>query len=102
MNKTRATAMISRNKMKAVDSAPVRPSSSVLAIASGRLATIPEKMISDIPLPMPRCVTCSPSQRRKIVPPVNVTTVVKRKRSPGSDTAEPSWLVAPSSPTAIP
>ena len=36
-----------------VDKAPVLPNSKVVASALGISATIPEKMISDIPLPIP-------------------------------------------------
>ena len=67
--------------IKAADSAPVRPNSSVLAIAWGRLATMPAKMISEVPLPTPRAVICSPSHIRNMVPPTSVITVVKRKKS---------------------
>ena len=59
---------------------------------------MPEKMISEMPLPMPRLVICSPSHIRNMVPPVSVITVVMRKNMPGSVTT----LVAPSSPTAMP
>jgi hypothetical protein len=52
----------------------------------GMLTTIPEKMISEMPLPMPRSVICSPSHIRNMVPVTRVTTVVKRKASPGSIT----------------
>ena len=96
------TTMISSTMMKAAERAPVRPSSSVLAMASGRLATMPEKMISEMPLPTPRWVICSPSHIRNIVPPVSVTTMVKRKYSPGLSTAEPLGPLALSSPTAMP
>ena len=84
--------------MITVESAPVRPSSSVLLNACGRLATMPEKMISEMPLPMPRLVICSPSHIRKIVPPVSVTMVVSLKNRPGLMTT----LVLPSRPTAMP
>ena len=50
----------------------------VRACRSGRAAgsaTMPEKMISEMPLPMPRLVICSPSHIRNIVPPVSVITV---------------------------
>ena len=67
-----ANTMIAR--MMPVESAPVRPSSSVWLIALGRPATMPEKMISEMPLPMPRAVICSPSHIRNMVPPVSVMT----------------------------
>ena len=43
-------------------------------------------MMSEMPLPMPRAVICSPSHIRNIVPPVSVMTAVKRKNQPGSVT----------------
>ena len=75
-----------------------RPSSSVLAIAEGKAAMMPVKMISEEPLPMPREVICSPSHIRNIVPPSSVSTVEMRKNQPGSVTT----LVCPSRPTAMP
>ena len=69
--------------MKKVESAPVRPSSRVEARACGRLATMPAKMISEMPLPTPRAVICSPSHIRNTVPPTRVTTVTSRKNRPG-------------------
>ena len=68
-----------RARMKKVESAPVLPSSSVLTRALGSSATMPAKMISEMPLPTPRAVICSPSHIRKTVPPVKVITAVKRK-----------------------
>ena len=70
--------------ISAVDSAPWRPSSSVPAIAAGSSATMPAMMISEMPLPMPREVICSPSHIRNMVPPVSVITVEMRKNQPGS------------------
>ncbi len=68
------------------------------AIAPGTSATIPAKMISEMPLPMPREVICSPSHIRNMVPPVSVITVEMRKNQPGSAT----MLPAPSRPMAMP
>ena len=45
---------------------------------------MPAKMISDIPLPTPRSVICSPSHMMKAVPVVSVSTVMKRKAHPGA------------------
>ena len=53
-------------------------------MAVGRLATMPAKMISEVPLPMPREVICSPSHIRNMVPPVSVITVEMRKNGPGA------------------
>jgi len=55
----------------------------VPAIAFGILATIPAKMIRDIPFPMPFSVICSPSHIIKEVPPVRVIMVISRKLHPG-------------------
>ena len=43
------------------DIAPVLPNSNVVTNALGISATIPEKIISDIPFPIPLDVICSPS-----------------------------------------
>ena len=47
---------------------------------------MPAKIISDIPLPTPLLVTCSPSHIRNNVPPTRVTTAVILKKNPGSTT----------------
>ena len=47
---------------------------------------MPDMMISDVPLPTPRAVICSPSHIRNMVPPTSVTTVDMRKNGPGSTT----------------
>ena len=78
--------------------APWRPSSNVPKMAEGNSATMPAKMIRDVPLPMPRLVICSPSHIRNKVPPVNVTTVESTKKGPGSRTMPPE----PCKPTAMP
>ena len=54
------------------------------AIADGSSATMPAMMMSEMPLPMPREVICSPSHIRNMVPPVSVITVEMRKNQPGS------------------
>jgi hypothetical protein len=66
--------------------------------ALGRAATMPAKMISEMPLPIPRAVICSPSHIRNMVPPTSVMTVAIRKNQPGSVT----MLVPDSRPTAMP
>ena len=63
--------------------APVLPSSNVVTKALGISATIPEKIINDIPLPIPLCVICSPSHIKKIVPATIVVTVEILKKKPG-------------------
>ncbi|MGC3943833.1 MAG: hypothetical protein QM762_04700 [Chryseolinea sp.] len=50
---------------------PVRPPSNRLAIAVGICATMPAMMISEVPLPIPREVICSPIHSRNIVPPTS-------------------------------
>ena len=93
-----ATAMTMTTRIRPVDSAPWRPSSSMPAMAEGNSATMPDMMMSEMPLPMPRAVICSPSHIRNMVPPVSVIAVEMRKNMPGSATAPP----APSSPIEMP
>ena len=102
MTITTTTDISRKMMMKTVEIAPVRPSSRVEASACGRLATMPAMMISEMPLPMPRAVICSPSHIRKTVPPVKVITVTSRKNRPGSITADCAPERMPSSPTAMP
>jgi len=68
---------------------------------AGKRATMPAKMISEMPLPTPRLVICSPIHINSTVPPVRVITALMRKKSPGLMTM---WLWPPkcSSPTAMP
>ena len=56
---------------------------------------MPAKMISEMPLPMPRAVICSPSHIRNMVPPTSVMTAEMRKNMPGSVTMP----LPPSRPT---
>src|SRR4029077_20628536 len=67
-------------------------------VADESCPTSPDIMISEVPLPMPRWVICSPSHIRNMVPPVSVITVEMRKNMPGAATT----LAAPSRPTAMP
>ena len=56
---------------------------------------MPAKMMMEMPLPIPRSLTCSPSHMRKMVPVTRVTTVVMRKPRPAAMTtgAPPAlWL----------
>ena len=48
---------------------------------------MPAKMISEMPLPMPRSLICSPSHMTKAVPVVSVITVTARKPQPGLGTS---------------
>ena len=68
------------------DKAPVLPNSKVVAKALGISATIPEKIIKDIPFPIPLWVICSPNHIKKTVPATKVMTVVSLKKPPGSIT----------------
>ena len=51
---------------------------------------------------MPYSVMSSPNHMRKRVAPTIVTTVVRRKKTPGSITADPAAPCKDSSPTAAP
>ena len=59
MNKTVKITKIKIPTIIIADNAPVLPNSKVEAKALGISATIPEKIISDIPFPTPRKVICS-------------------------------------------
>ena len=102
MNAITRTASTMKPTMKNGDSAPVRPRSSSDASAFGRLATMPDMMISDVPLPTPRAVICSPIHIRNIVPPTSVITQEKRKKKPGIDHRRAELPRMLSSPTAMP
>ena len=82
---TRTTAT-SKKKTSGIEKAPVLVSSRVFPNALGSPATIPAKIIIDIPLPMPRSVICSPNQTKNIVPLTRVITEVNLKAKPGSRT----------------
>ena len=53
---------------------------------------MPTKMISEMPLPMPRAVICSPSHIRNIVPPTSVMTQDAMKNEPGLWASPPPWI----------
>ena len=46
---------------------------------------MPAKMMSEMPLPTPRLVICSPIHISSMVPPVSVITAEMRKNQPGID-----------------
>ena len=104
--KTMAATTASISASKAMSSgqeiAPCRDSSSKPASALGRPATIPDMMMSEVPLPTPRAVICSPSHIKNMVPPTRVTTVEIRKNQPGSMTTAPAEPREPSKPKAMP
>ena len=63
----------------------MRADSNTWLMEVGKRATMPAKMISEMPLPTPRLVICSPIHISRIVPPVSVITAVMRKKKPGID-----------------
>ena len=69
--------------------APERPDAKNWAIAAGTSAMMPTKIISEMPLPMPRWVICSPSHIRNMVPPTRVIMQAMRKYMPGSVARSP-------------
>ena len=78
-----ATKNTRRSRIRMRPIWPVLIWPSVAMTARGSCATIPAKMMSDIPLPMPRSVICSPSHMMNVVPVVSVSTVIRRKPQPG-------------------
>ena len=58
-------------------------SCTVDTMAPGRPTTMPAKMISEMPLPIPLSEICSPSHMMKAVPVVRVRMVMSRKPRPG-------------------
>ena len=63
----------------------------VLPMAAGRPATMPDRMIIEMPLPMPRSVICSPSHIRNMVPAASVMVAVRMKPGPGLSTTCWFW-----------
>ena len=76
MNKTVKIIKINIPTIIRADKAPVLPSSKVEAKALGISATIPEKIISEIPFPTPLSVICSPSHIKKVVPATKEIVVI--------------------------
>ena len=64
---------------------PDLPDAKNCASADGSSATIPTKIINDIPFPIPLAVICSPSHIKNIVPPTSVIMQDALKYQPGSD-----------------
>ena len=62
---------------------PLRTNSKVVPSALGRRAMMPDMMISEMPLPTPRSVICSPIHITNMVPAVTVITVIAMKPAPG-------------------
>ena len=65
-----------------VDMAPVLPSSNVVTNALGISATIPEKIINEIPFPIPLKVICSPNHIKKVVPATREIVQLKERYIP--------------------
>ncbi len=86
-----------------IESSLVRILPTVSATALGSPTTMPAKMISEMPLPTPRSLICSPSHMMKAQPVVRVSTVIRRKAQPGSGTsAAPAGVVVFSRNSAMP
>ncbi len=79
--------------MTAAEMLPTRPCSKNRASAPGMPATMPTKMMSEVPLPMPRAVICSPIHIRNMVPPTRVMTVDAWKKRPGSCARLPASML---------
>ena len=71
-------------------------------MADGSPATMPAKMISEIPLPMPRSVICSPSHTRNMVPVTRDTAAVNTNPYPEVTTISAPPADWPCSATEIP
>ena len=63
------------------------------AKAAGISATIPTKIMRDIPFPMPRAVICSPSHIKNMVPPTSVIMHEALKYHPGSVARSPASIL---------
>ena len=74
------------DKIITLEMAPVLPISKVEAKALGISATIPEKIIKEIPFPIPLAVICSPNHITRIVPVSKVIVVTNLKYIPASKT----------------
>ena len=79
---------------------PLLTSEPMPPMAPGRPDTMPEKMISEMPLPRPRSVICSPSHIRNIVPVTSEMTATTRNMKPGSETRLPWDSSATEMPSA--
>ena len=91
MNKTVHITNMKIPTIITAESAPVLPSSNVEASALGISATIPEKIISEIPFPTPLRVICSPNHIKKVVPATKDNVVVNLNAMPGSVTKLPAF-----------
>jgi hypothetical protein len=71
------------------DISPVLTDSTVRPSALGIPEMMLARMIMEIPLPIPRSVTCSPSHNKNIVPVVMVTVAMNRNDQPEVSTMPP-------------
>ncbi len=79
--------MIATMRMATIgESVPTRSARTLFTMSAGKRATIPVKMISEIPFPIPRSVICSPSHMMRIVPAVWVIIVMSSNTGPGCGT----------------
>ena len=103
INPITATIITKRNITRARCISPVRIRLNVSIMAEGILATMPAKIIREIPLPTPLSVICSPSHIRNTVPDIKVRALKSRKGQPGSaTTGAPPGAVRLSRVMAIP
>ena len=65
-----------QEQQQGICGAGARADSKAWPISCGNRATMPPKMISEMPLPTPRLVICSPIHIRRMVPPVSVIIAV--------------------------
>ena len=98
INKTVKITKIKIPTIITADKAPVLPSSKVDAKALGISATIPEKIINEIPFPTFLRVICSPNHIKKVVPATKDIVVKTLNFNPGSITKFPAF----SKPTETP
>ena len=71
-------------KITTVTTMPIVPSPSEEKMDCGRPAMMFAKMMSDMPLPMPRCVMSSPIHMMSIEPAVSVPTTMMSKMTSGA------------------
>ena len=69
---------MSEHEVQVVDAALAGERERLARRSVGKRSTMPMKMISETPLPMPLSVICSPSHIRKSVPATNAIDRVER------------------------
>ena len=85
MKATATTATIAMDNRRSRFISPCLAPSNAWPIARGNPATILEKIIIEIPFPIPLSVTNSPSHIKKTVPVTKETTAISWKIGPGSN-----------------